>query len=66
MTDLSEPSLWAIVTVLAGIVAWGGKRVISKLDECEKDRELLSRKIQIVAVRCSVATGVEINIDDVK
>jgi len=52
--------------VLAGIVAWGGKRVISKLDECEKDRELLSRKIQIVAVRCSVATGVEINIDDVK
>ena len=66
MTDLSEPSLWAIVTVLAGIVAWGGRRIVTKLDECEKDRNVLNRKITNVAIKCSMATGVEINVDDVK
>ena len=65
MNNLSEPTLWGIVLALTTVVVWGGKRIVHKLDECEKDRELLNRKITVVAVKCSAATGVEINVDHV-
>lgn len=65
VSDLSEPSLWGIVIVLAGVIARGGFIVFKRLTDCEDDRELLHRKCGKLATAYAANTGEVIDLDDV-
>jgi hypothetical protein len=62
-TDLSEPSLWTIVIVLSSIVAWGGRVVFRRLNDCEDDREVLHQRVNHIAVLYAITTGTPVQFD---
>lgn len=66
VSELSEPTLWGIVVALSTVIAWGGRHVLKKLNDCESDRELLHRKVGHLASVCAAKIGEVINLDDVK
>lgn len=57
MQGLSEPSLWAIVVALAGVVGWGGKWMAKKLDKCEEKHDEANKAIVDLAVKVGEARG---------
>jgi hypothetical protein len=61
--DLSEPSLWTIVIVLASIVAWGGRVVFRRLNDCEDDREVLHQRVNHIEVLYAITTGTPVQFD---
>lgn len=66
VTQLSEPTLWTIVVVLAGIVAKGGLYVFRKLNDCEEDREVLHRNCAKLATAYAASTGQVITLEEAK
>ena len=66
MNEMSEPTLWTIVLALAGVVAWGGRHVVKKLNDCESDRDLLHRKLGRLASVCAAKLGEVIDLEDAR
>ena len=62
--NLSEPSLWTIVIVLAGIVAALGKAAWRRLNDCEDDRKLLHKKVGRLEVSYAILAGKPIEPDN--
>ncbi len=65
MNNLSEPSLWVIVVTLAGVVAFFGRYTMTKLTDCEDDREVLHKKTAKLAGAYSALTGKQIDLEHV-
>ena len=66
MTHLSEPGLWTIVISLSGIVVAGGRYILGKLAECEKDREDLIEDVFTIATAHSAVTGEPLSLRTLK
>lgn len=66
MQNLSEPSLWVIVTVLAGVIAFFGRYFLKKHAECEEDRDNLRADVLTVATNLSAYTGEPLSLRTLK
>lgn len=59
----NDPSLWAIVIALASVVAWGGRHILTKLADCEDDREALHVKVGRLASVVAAKLGEVVELD---
>lgn len=64
--ESSTAPLYAAITALASVIAWGGRHVITKLHDCEADRTVLHKKVGKVAASFAAHTGEVIDLDDVE
>lgn len=55
---------WAIITALAGTVAFLGKWILTRQADCERDRKQLNRKVNKLATAMAAKLGEPIDLED--
>ena len=58
--------LYGAIASMASVIAWVGRHIFQKLNDCEKDREVLHKKVGKVASVCAARLGEVIDLDDIQ
>ena len=66
MNTLADPTLWAIVTALAGVIVFMAKLILIELADCKTERAELSADVLNLAQHLAAYTGESVSLNSTK